>query len=894
MKTSKKVLSASLATLLLALTFVFCLAVPAAAEEGTSYRVGDVIEYGLYPQTQIKDEAMIANLRSYVGHMPYTTLASYNYKYDENKTLNMTYRDFYYQNEKYREVRIGQYRPITMDWDAKAENSYQDDNGFSLGIQYFFKYEPLRWTVLDPKYGVVLCNTVIDAQPFHSKNNGNYPYSDSTIKTWLKDEFCKIAFYDDSNFNSDIFLLKESDLFPRYNNSYEGIYEYRLKAGFYSITWDCGITDYARAQNMGDNNTTGWWTSEVCECSPYFDNGTWDDVWSNIADTDWTPRVYEGQPYYFKTNNGEYREAIRRAVFHDGNSKIEDDIFDRRSLYEESLTDRPDFGLLLPSIYLKKSYNWWQARTKDFPVGNYKTIKGVRPVLRLKQIKNDARDNGYLYSAGSYASPVEFADMGGRGTATGAGMYMPGDTVRVTATPNSGYSFNGWYLLNDDGWTKVSGSATYTFTAEARGYGLEARFFKNSNVDLMIRGNGSGTMTCSKTTMGVGETAYFSAYPDKYSYFDGWYGALKNSSGWYDGVYNWLSDRQEGASLTLEATNEGFYAYFRKATLIDKISIAGRPTMGRPVSNFGTSKFTLTDGADDFTIKSVSWFEVSDDGTSTAMASTDRFTRGHNYKVALYLTKTSGKDHKLNPDGVDCRMNGDPNCTQPTFVGSSYVINYTYWNLQQYIATLTSIGGGSGQVGPAESIIQTPGWEITLNATPDEGSHFAGWYCRYDGETPTVQDECVSNNANTTFVMPGSDVTLAARFEKDAGNCTVILATDGDGSVDGGGTFAPETLITLTATAAEGSTFTGWYVNGALFSEDAVYENFEVPSMESVTLAAKFEKNAPTDPDPGTDDPTPTEPENVCPWCGGQHEGFFQGIIGFFHRIFAKIFGAKY
>lgn len=36
------------------------------------------------------------------------------------------------------------------------------------------------------------------------------------------------------------------------------------------------------------------------------------------------------------------------------------------------------------------------------------------------------------------------------------------------------------------------------------------------------------------------------------------------------------------------------------------------------------------------------------------------------------------------------------------------------------------------------------------------------------------------------------------------------------------------------------------------------------------------------------------QPENVCPWCGGQHEGFFQKIIGFFHNIFANIFGARY
>ena len=33
---------------------------------------------------------------------------------------------------------------------------------------------------------------------------------------------------------------------------------------------------------------------------------------------------------------------------------------------------------------------------------------------------------------------------------------------------------------------------------------------------------------------------------------------------------------------------------------------------------------------------------------------------------------------------------------------------------------------------------------------------------------------------------------------------------------------------------------------------------------------------------------------NGCPWCGKTHEGFFQGIVGFFHRIFAAIFGARH
>ena len=44
-----------------------------------------------------------------------------------------------------------------------------------------------------------------------------------------------------------------------------------------------------------------------------------------------------------------------------------------------------------------------------------------------------------------------------------------------------------------------------------------------------------------------------------------------------------------------------------------------------------------------------------------------------------------------------------------------------------------------------------------------------------------------------------------------------------------------------------------------------------------------------------TTDPLPKSADhNICKWCGKDHNGFFQKIIGFFHSIFATIFGARY
>ena len=162
----------------------------------------------------------------------------------------------------------------------------------------------------------------------------------------------------------------------------------------------------------------------------------------------------------------------------------------------------------------------------------------------------------------------------------------------------------------------------------------------------------------------------------------------------------------------------------------------------------------------------------------------------------------------------------------------------------------------------------------TVKATPNLFSTFDGWY---EGNTK------VSSNAEYSFFVT-KNVTLTAKFSIP--KVTLTLKTDGNGTVSGGGTYDLTTSVTIKATPNSGYHFVGWYNGSTLYSSQATY-SFQL--MNDLTLTAKFEKDSSET--PGTPDP---QPESVCPWCGGQHIGFFQGIIGWFHSILASIFGARY
>ncbi len=179
---------------------------------------GNKVTFGSYPQSEVTDATLVATLNASAGTVkgqkPTASNAngwtSYEYYISgSNATAFMWYIDITQGGEKYRGVYFTSYRPYYTTYSTSAGNSYQDDNGYTTGTVYWFRYDPLTWTILSQSDGkaLILCDYIIDSQAYQNEyeyKNGYYyikgtdtyanNYAQSTIRQWLNDEFLHTAF----------------------------------------------------------------------------------------------------------------------------------------------------------------------------------------------------------------------------------------------------------------------------------------------------------------------------------------------------------------------------------------------------------------------------------------------------------------------------------------------------------------------------------------------------------------------------------------------------------------------------------------------------------------------------------------------------------------------------
>ena len=329
-KITKRILCMVLSTVLL--LSATSLASYAAVPEKVSF--WDVVELGLYPQSQVKDSALISELDKINKNW-----VSYGYYSGNGKTGSMKsgdwmkYADFTYNGSKYRAVTFSQYRPASTIKESSEKSSFQDDNGYYINNVYYFLYEPLKWRALNFYNGgaYLICDSIIDSQPFNSKvfyyyysegaghhylynrqvedckNAENYKYladdySTSSLKEWTENTLFKTVFSKYERTKITSIKYEEDSLYQKYNE----FLNYEQESYLNSISAE---TDYARSQGLG---STVWWTSlpvgTEYEMSGYF--ASIDGMYSGKLWADGV-LVSSANPYYSDV-------GIRPVIFYKG------------------------------------------------------------------------------------------------------------------------------------------------------------------------------------------------------------------------------------------------------------------------------------------------------------------------------------------------------------------------------------------------------------------------------------------------------------------------------------------------------------------------------------------------------------------------------------------------
>ncbi len=287
--------------------------------KAVNYKVGDIIEFGTYPQSKVTDENLISELndlapewKDWIDYGYYSGDSNSNFGSMEQGDW-MRYIDITYKGNTYRGVKFTKYRPYSTYHPNDYTLAWQDDNGYSANKTYWFAFERLRWKVIDPAEGLVVAETVIDSQPFNNLaywnkygDNEFYidwdftkytsDYASSSIRKWLNDDFYNTAFsqsqkekilkttldnstvdekYNSEATNDNVFLLSYKDID---NEAYGFIKaEDKMAKG----------SDYAKAQGLyvSVNGYSNWITRSAGLCSYY----SWGiDCYGRTDNTFWT------------------------------------------------------------------------------------------------------------------------------------------------------------------------------------------------------------------------------------------------------------------------------------------------------------------------------------------------------------------------------------------------------------------------------------------------------------------------------------------------------------------------------------------------------------------------------------------------------------------------------
>lgn len=378
----------------------------------------------------------------------------------------------------------------------------------------------------------------------------------------------------------------------------------------------------------------------------------------------------------------------------------------------------------------------------------------------------------------------------GAGTTVGQGTYNYGSSVQATATPATGYNFTKWVLDTGDvskanplTGIDIDGNRTVqaVFTLKTYSISANAAYRVNESGDFTT-GTTGGTVSRGGTYT-HGDSVSLKATPATGYSFVGWY---------------------EGANQVSTAETYTFTA------------TSARTLVGRFQRNWYTITFSAGTGG---TVSPTSArVQYGGSAESTATANTGyTFTQWSNGTKTAKLTVT----------------NVTANATYAASFGiNAYVITY-------------QAGTGVASVTPTSETVNHGSNAVGSTATVATGYNFDGWYNGSTRVSTALKYGPTSVVKNMTLVAKGTIKTFAvtgtSQYRNTDSTGDWSTGTSG-GSVSGSGTYDYGSKATLTASAATGYTFMGWFnTSGTSVGTSTTYTINSVTA--AVTVYARFQKN---------------------------------------------------
>ena len=416
------------------------------------------------------------------------------------------------------------------------------------------------------------------------------------------------------------------------------------------------------------------------------------------------------------------------------------------------------------------------------------------------------------------------------GFSSGGGEYSIDANTSITATPNTGYSFDKWL---GDGIDDPLSPSTSIIMSEDRN--VSASFTINSY--LLSTSAGTGGSVSPGGSFTYGSSQNLTATPNTGYSLDKWLG---------DGIDDPLSpstsiimseDRNVSASFTINS-----YLLSTSAGTGGSVSTGGSFTYGSsqnltatPNTGYSFDKW-LGDGIDDPLSPSTSIIMSEDRNVSASftinsyLLSTSAGTGGSvstggsfTYGSSQNLTATPNTGYSFDKwlgDGIDDPLSPSTSIimSEDRNVSASFTIN-------SYLLSTSAGTGGSVSTGGSF----TYGSSQNLTATPNTGYSFDKW----------LGDGIDDPLSPSTSIIMSEDRNVSASFTINSYLLSTSAGTGG--SVSTGGSFTYGSSQNLTATPNTGYSFDKWLGDGI---DDPISPSTSIIMSEDRNVSASFTINS--------------------------------------------------